>query len=217
MKKKAFIFFQILIFVTIVIGCEAFNSNIDIPNEFNGKSENIANITNVIIKEYNKKYGAQIEKNEISIYSIKPYEKGFLILICYKNASLELKLLYLTKDKDNYHISKYSDGEYDIKKLKVNKVEEGNNAIYFGSLDNSFFKNNDMVGSKVYQGGITILLDDGENFQEKINNNQKGYIIILNRKAMIVDFYLYNLENVKSYFINNFINYSNGINESLWK
>ena len=214
MKKKAFIFFQILIFVTTIIGCTTLNPNIDFSKEFNGRLENI---TNVIIKEYNKKYGVQIEKSKISIYSIKPYEKGFLLLMCYKNTLPELKLLYLTKDSNGYHISKYSDGEYNIKNLKVNKVEKGKSAIYFGSLDNSFFKNNGKIGSKVYQGGMSILLDNGESIQEKINNNQKGYIIISDSKAMIVDFYLYNSKKLKSYFINNFINYSDGINESLWK
>jgi hypothetical protein len=214
MKKKAFIFFLVLIYVTTIIGCTTFDSNIDINKGFKEKSEKI---TNIIIKEYNQKYGTEIEKSKLSIYSIKAYEKGVLLLVCYENIVPELKLLYLTKDRNGYHISKYSEGQYDITKLKVNKVEEGNNAIYFGSVDNSFFKNNEKIGSKVKVGGIAISLDDGKSFQEKINNDQQGYIIISDSKAMIVDFYLYNLNDKKNYFIKNFINYSTGINESLWK
>jgi hypothetical protein len=214
MKKRVVIFFLVLIYVTTIIGCTTFDSNIDSNMGFKEKSEKI---TNIIIKEYNEKYGDKIEKSKLSIYSIKPYEQGVLLLIGYKNTVPGLKLLYLIKDRTGYHVSKYSEGQYDINKIKVNKVEDGNNAIYFGSLDNSFFTNNQNIGSKVKVGGITISLDDGKNFKEEISNNQKGYIIISDSKAMIVDFYLYNLINEKSYFIKNFINYSSGINESLWK
>jgi hypothetical protein len=214
MKKRTFIFFLVLLYVTTIIGCTTFDSDINTNKEFKKGSEKIIN---TIVKEYNEKYLAKIEKNKLSIYSIKPYEKGVLVLICYKDKVPELKLLYLVKNKNGYDISKYSEGQYDINKLKVNKVQEGNNEIYFGSLDNSFFKNSEQVDSKAKVGGIGISLDNGKKIQEKIINNQKGYIIISNSKAMIVEFYLYNLIAEKSYFIKDFINYSDGINETLWK
>lgn len=213
MKKKVFIFLLILIFTTTTIGCATFDYNIDTNKEFNEKSEKIINI---IIKEYNEKYKTNIEKSKLSIYNIKPYEKGFLVLVCYTDTIPELNLIYLIKARNGYHVAKYSAGQYDINKLKVNKIEDGNNSIYFGSVHSSFFKNSDELVAKTKQGGISILLDDGKNVQEEINSNQNGYIIIINSKAMIVDFYLYNLSNEKSYFIKNFINYSTGINEGVW-
>ena len=92
MKKKAFIFFLVLVYVSTIIGCGAVDSNTYINDGFKDGSDKI---TNIVIKEYNKKYGDKIEKSKLSICSIKPYEKGVLLLVCYENSVPELKLLYL--------------------------------------------------------------------------------------------------------------------------
>jgi len=214
MKKKILAILMLLL-IFISIGCddgeEFRNLNLD---EINIKLKE-ENFLDKVVKDYNYKFNKKLDANKMEVYSVKPYYKGCLVLVCYRGETLELKLFYIQKDKENFYHLREAQGQF-LPKLSVNSLKDGLNTIYFGNLSKeytSLVSNSKEIESK---SKIYLKLDNGKSIEEKVNPKDKGYIIVVDSQGMVVDLMFYNINNEPLNYIKEFVNYSQGIYETEW-
>ena len=186
----------LLVSCLLFCGCGGFKKDLFIS--INNKD------INKVIEEYNVKHGIKLKNEKMEIYKVTAYKEGYLVLLCYNEEAPKLTLLNIQKLKNKWSIVKEAIGEYCFDEVGVNSVEYEDGIIYFGNVYNQKGKN------------VFLKLDDGRSYSEKVDALNKGYIIVTDSKAAVVDFILLKEDNSSFNFIKDFLNYSVGIFETVW-
>jgi len=214
MKKKILTILMILL-LFIPMGCndgdEFKKLNME---EINVKMKE-GNFLDKVVKDYNNKFNKNLDASKMEVYSVKPYYKGCLVLIGYRGESLELKLFYIQKDKDNLYHLREAKGQF-LPKLSVNSLKDGLSTIYFGNLSKEYTDLDNNSKETESKAKIYLKQDNGNYIEENIKPKDKGYIIVVNSQGMVVDLTFYNVNNEPLNYIKEFVNYSQGIYETEW-
>ena len=214
MKKRLFALIMILL-LSFFVGCsevkqgERLNEEQLIKEIGNGKS------FSELVKVYNKEYNKNLEANKMEVYNIKPYNKGYLVLVSYRKEVLELRLFYIEENKNKKFSIRETAGQY-LPKLSVNSLKDDKNTIYFGNLSEGYTSEEKGISNKTVHGKINITFDSGKHVEEKFNSKCKGYIIVIDSHDMVVDLVFTNASNESFDYIKEFVNYSHGIYETKW-